>query len=329
MNKLFFEEYFPEERDELHFNRYKKFILSRHNKNKYEEGYFETQHILPVAYKENIPIGENIHNKNNLITITAREHYIAHLMLWKAFGGKMAQAFFMMTSFSRYESKLTSRQYSSLREAYSKIISKRFKGKKRSEEENKNIREGIRKVCCTEEFSSKMSAVLTERYSSKDKRDIQAEASRKAWDKDNRKQRFSEARKGEGNPCFGRVPTTEQRDNFSEKMKDRVWINNSVKNMFIKKDTLDNFLSSGWKKGRLQIAKETCPICGRYISNPNFEKHYKACKRNHDNPKVKTRKGSTTNRVWIHFDDKRKLVKKEDLDNYLNSGWSLGRKNEG
>ena len=278
MNKLFFEEYFPEERDALHFNRYKKFILSRHNKNKYEEGYFETQHILPVAYKENIPIGENIHNKNNLITITAREHYIAHLMLWKAFGGKMAQAFFMMTSFSRYESKLTSRQYSSLREAYSKIISKRFKGKKKSEEESKNIREGVRKVCCTEEFSNKMSAVLIERYSSEDKRDIQAEASRKAWDKDNRKQRFSEARKGEGNPCFGRVPTIEQRNNFSDKMKDRVWINNSIKSMFVKKDTIDDFLSLGWKKGRLPIAKIKCEHCGRSYDPGNYAQHIKRMK---------------------------------------------------
>jgi len=49
----------------------------------------------------------------NIIVLTHREHYLAHLMLWKAYKGTMAMAFRMMTRDKRAMNKitLTARQY--------------------------------------------------------------------------------------------------------------------------------------------------------------------------------------------------------------------------
>lgn len=70
-----------------HFNRYKKFIQSR--KNRILNGYTEKHHIIPKSIIIN----------NNVIYLSAREHYIAHKLLTKLFKintkywFKMAKAF--------------------------------------------------------------------------------------------------------------------------------------------------------------------------------------------------------------------------------------------
>ena len=50
------------------------------------EGYHESHHIVPKC------LGGN-NSKNNLVLFTAREHFIAHLILYKAYEDKMAYAF--------------------------------------------------------------------------------------------------------------------------------------------------------------------------------------------------------------------------------------------
>ena len=94
----------------LHYlNRYNKFIgvLKAQTIN----GYYELHHIIPKSSG-----GSN--DKSNLVALTARQHYIAHWMLWKAYGENMTRAFFMMSSVGRYE-RVSSKTYDKARKDYS------------------------------------------------------------------------------------------------------------------------------------------------------------------------------------------------------------------
>ena len=97
----------------LHYlNRYNNFIGAL--KEQTIDGYYELHHIIPKSSG-----GSNA--KSNLIALTARQHYIAHWMLWKAYGENMTRAFFMMSSVGRYE-RVNSKTYDKARIEYSKQV---------------------------------------------------------------------------------------------------------------------------------------------------------------------------------------------------------------
>lgn len=117
------------------------------------QGYKETHHIIPRSFG-----GNNI--KSNLVQLTAREHYIAHALLWKMkfegiYGSKMAFAFntFInkMTTKERgmnHTYTISSRTYETFREQYSKMLKEKYAkeggtwvGRKHSEESKKKIGE--------------------------------------------------------------------------------------------------------------------------------------------------------------------------------------------
>lgn len=70
------------------------------------QGYSERHHILPKS----LGGGEEA---ENLVRFTAREHFIAHLLLAKIHGGKMLQAVFFMSALG--SGKLHSRMYEKAR----------------------------------------------------------------------------------------------------------------------------------------------------------------------------------------------------------------------
>lgn len=97
----------------LHYlNRYNKFIGAL--KKQTIDGYYELHHIIPKSSG-----GSN--DKSNLIALTARQHYIAHWLLWKAYGGNLARAFFMMSSVGRYQ-RVNSKTYDKARKDYSEQV---------------------------------------------------------------------------------------------------------------------------------------------------------------------------------------------------------------
>lgn len=102
-----------------YINRYNKFLDKL--KNQVIEGYTEKHHIIPRS------LG-GCDNKDNLIALTARQHFIAHWILWKAYGNNMARAFFMMSNFGKY-GKVNSKTYSKARQDYSEQVSIQLKGK--------------------------------------------------------------------------------------------------------------------------------------------------------------------------------------------------------
>lgn len=75
-----------------YMTRYVKFINSRKPSDKKLE-YFEKHHILPKSLYP-----EHEHDPANLICLTAKEHYIAHLLLYRAFpnSNSMLRAFWGM-----------------------------------------------------------------------------------------------------------------------------------------------------------------------------------------------------------------------------------------
>lgn len=90
---------------------YHNFINSRINlqRIKNNDGKLESHHILPQSFG-----GSN--EKQNIILLTPREHYFAHLLLYKMHSGKnkakMAYALFKMCNNNQNQTRLiTSRQY--------------------------------------------------------------------------------------------------------------------------------------------------------------------------------------------------------------------------
>lgn len=100
-------------------------IINYRIKNKYE-GYTESHHILPKS------LGGS-DDKANLVDLSAREHYICHLLLTKMFDkdtpeyNKMVYAYMMMcnarTELQERNYKINSRLYENYKIEYSNIMS--------------------------------------------------------------------------------------------------------------------------------------------------------------------------------------------------------------
>ncbi len=82
--------------------------------------YYETHHIIPRSLG-----GKNI--EENLVLLTAREHYLAHYLLWKFSEGekksKMAYAFYFM-SHKKGTKIISSRAYEKAKKEFTERVSK-------------------------------------------------------------------------------------------------------------------------------------------------------------------------------------------------------------
>ena len=108
----------PSGSNEVHKARYLQFISSRPVRDKNRKKGFELHHIWPRS------LGGPC-TKENVILLTPREHYLAHLMLWKAYGGPMTYAFFMMANRMSISlaDVVSARQYDKVRQEVSKLRS--------------------------------------------------------------------------------------------------------------------------------------------------------------------------------------------------------------
>ena len=114
-------------------NKYEKYyntIIEYRKKHPIITGYFETHHIQPKS------LG-GLDNKQNLIDLTGREHFIAHLLLKKIMQIRyginspeyksMTYALWQMAN-TRLQKHITSRQYEWLRIEFSRMQHDRFLG---------------------------------------------------------------------------------------------------------------------------------------------------------------------------------------------------------
>lgn len=115
-------------------HRYANFILSCVESNKLlvESVYTENHHILPKAFWPRYKSFKNY--PWNCAKLTARQHYISHIMLAKLFGGKMWLALDRMTAKSpshteNRDYRIDSKIYEKIRIEKSKYLSEARKGK--------------------------------------------------------------------------------------------------------------------------------------------------------------------------------------------------------
>jgi hypothetical protein len=156
-----------------YYSRYQRFIDSL--KGQALDGYTEVHHIVPVSMG-----GSN--EKDNLISLTARQHYVAHWMLARALGGSAARAFFMMSNFGRY-GKVNSATYEIARKEYAQQVSIQLKLKPNSYVVTDEIRQKMRQSALGRKVSDAIKAKISQHNKGK------------KWD-DEFKRKVSESKKG-------------------------------------------------------------------------------------------------------------------------------------
>lgn len=167
-------------------------------KNRQLDGYSEKHHIIPKSMG-----GSN--DKTNLVKLTAREHYIAHLLLTKFTQGdyrkKMIRAFVCLRNWKNKNRKgdyrFNSRLYDKLRNEYAEIarensinkefslerrknISKALTGKKLSPEHIEAIRKAKKNI--SQETKDKISKANKGRIVSLEARRKLSESGKRFWD---------------------------------------------------------------------------------------------------------------------------------------------------
>jgi hypothetical protein len=142
----------PVEVTESKYSRWYDALITK-AQNRTIDGYVEKHHVVPRSFG-----GKN--TKENLVNLTAREHYIAHALLWKmkfpgVYGSKMAFAFntFInkMTTEVRgvhHTYSISSRVYENFRKEYSRLLKEKYAkeggtwvGRKHTEESKRIIGE--------------------------------------------------------------------------------------------------------------------------------------------------------------------------------------------
>jgi len=120
-------------------NKYKKWYINiiRNRLEQVPDGYFESHHIVPVSIRKDLR-----NNKNNIVNLTAKEHFICHLLLARfTVGLNRRNMCFAVTTMARstkkHDRKFTSGYYQLARLHYKKSSV----GRKHSEETKRKISE--------------------------------------------------------------------------------------------------------------------------------------------------------------------------------------------
>ena len=113
------------------------------------DGYVERHHVVPVCFGGN-------NKAENIITLTAREHYIAHLLLWKMSmdkksHNKMTMALHVMVNGSGHKKQdrsylVPSRIYEANRKEYVQVISEIMSGPDNKWRGRKHSAESLEKM---------------------------------------------------------------------------------------------------------------------------------------------------------------------------------------
>lgn len=245
-----------------YLNRYYKFVSRIQNKNIEIEGTFETHHICPKA-SDLFPEYSSFKNYPwNKLKLTSRQHFIAHWMLAKAYGGSQIYAFWSMATkqsrkSSKREYRVSSRIYESAKRMQSQNHSNKIKGTKNIL--NSKLKKGM--VACYDSDDNYLIVPKDEFDLRKDLRGIS---------------------EGNGKWC----KSIEGRKTISEYMSDRQWIYcpKTMEHKFVKSQTISKWISKGYVLGykktydRKSKSKE-CPHCKKIIDPSNYSRwHGDNCK---------------------------------------------------
>lgn len=211
------------------------------------DGYYETHHIVPKAEG-----GSD--DKANLVKLTARQHYIAHLLLAKIYDDvKMHQAVLMMQRKSKCHNRkfrFNSRLYEAIRKEYSKKISGENHWNYGKPAWNKGIP-------LSDEQKEKIRKALTGRHlqeSTKEK--LRSKTHTDEW-----KAKMSEKMSGKNNPFYGKSHTPETMKRIKAKLTGRLRSKDAREKASISMHKL-----KWWTNGKENVRKRECPngfIAGR------------------------------------------------------------------
>jgi hypothetical protein len=187
---------------------YDRLIETRSNLNRKKGSgvYYELHHINPLCMG-----GDN--SEGNLILLTAREHFIAHLLLFRVYPNSIGLSFafwLMCNSDSKY--KCGSRLYSEMRSD----ISEKFKGVSKSESTKKKMRKPK-----SESHKVNISlGLLGIKFTESHRMNISKSAKGLVLS-DTVKLKMSESRKGDKNSFYGKSHSPETRERLKESWKNR------------------------------------------------------------------------------------------------------------
>ena len=125
-----------------YLNRYIRFVVYCQQKNVDYDGYAESHHICPKAkdmFPEYSSFAKHSWNKS---TLTLRQHFIAHMLLWKSFPKTKSQMYALHAMKNKNKMKINSRLYESLKTDFRKNRSVDS-----SFEQKELVRKGIHHFC--------------------------------------------------------------------------------------------------------------------------------------------------------------------------------------
>jgi hypothetical protein len=229
--------------------------------------YQEKHHILPKCLG-----GKD--TAENLVSLTLREHYIAHLLLSKFYEGeagrKMHYAMWIMLLqqkkrgsrvFEMYRAKYieTSLKTQIITDEFRQNVSRALTGKKKT----KTPKLLAKYERMKDEMKGSGNPMFGKKQSEETKRKIAEKAKGRKQSKEAIEKRVLKTRGrklkeganlGEKNPMFGKKQSEETRRKIGEKSIGRTlgckWINNGYQNKRLKPE---NSLPEGWKFGKLRI----------------------------------------------------------------------------
>ena len=245
-----------------HMNKYKQWYtnITERAKNRVLETYTESHHIVPRS----LGGGDE---PNNLVNLTAREHFVCHWLLVKMTAGqehhKMLNALRMMRAEKqgqqRYNTKITARVYENIKQEYAKLQSESLKGKGNGfygKTHTPEAREKIRQKNLGNKLTPEQHARLVANTTGKKKPPIT----------DEHRAKLSAAQSGENNPRYGVEVSEETRAKISEKAKGR---KQSAETVQKKADAI-----RGLKREKL-----LCPHCGQLVAVNGYARWHGAnCK---------------------------------------------------
>jgi len=170
------------------------------------DGYTERHHIHPRSLG-----GTN--DKDNLVNLTAREHFICHWLLTKMHTGeargKMINALYLMQGKNQYQDRyINSKVYETLRTEYAQYISKLNTGRIQSlDEKTKQIAAitGRKRASFSEEWRAKMSASKLGENNNRYGVDVSEETRRKIGDRIRGRKQTEEEKARRGLANLGKV----------------------------------------------------------------------------------------------------------------------------
>jgi hypothetical protein len=237
-------------------NKYTKlyYKITSNAKQRITDGYTELHHIIPQSMG-----GSN--DKENLVDLTAREHFICHWLLIKMTEGedrsKMLYALNGMKAENRYQqryhTKITARVYEKYRIEHAENHSKRMKGRKAwnkgipqtEEHKEKNRQAALQRAPKSEETITKWKESRAGYTHSEETRQKQSLAS-----KGKPKGPMSEEQKqARSITMTGQKKTKSHATNVANAVLGNISINKDNTEKKVKKDTLQSYLDDGWQLG--------------------------------------------------------------------------------